>query len=107
MPKTKQRLHREWFRPVLRGNRKSCPSCGEKLRGEQIWCHGEYVNAKWRNVEDFCRRCWDGVRAKLLAHAGPCGCQFELVGYHTGLPWWLSLKPRTVPTTVTEIELKT
>ena len=33
MPKAKQRNHNEWFRPVARGGRKTCPECRKRGRG--------------------------------------------------------------------------
>jgi hypothetical protein len=91
--KVKERIHREWFRTVSLGNRKSCPSCGTKLaEGEQIWSWGEYVRAKWRTVRHLCSKCWSDVKADLIPHANECGCQFELVGYGgQKLPEWMTL----------------
>ena len=85
-------IHREWFRPVSLGNRKSCPECKAKLPpGESIWSWGEYQYAKWRTVQYLCRSCWPAVEKRLLKHRLDCGCDFELVGYHTTLPAWLAL----------------
>ncbi len=91
--KKKERVHNEHFRTVSLSNRKSCPNCAEKLpSGEYIWSWGEYVNAKWRTVRHFCRACYtQSVQGRLLAHKAECGCNFNLVGYHTGLPLWLKL----------------
>lgn len=94
---SKVREHNEYFRTVSLGNRKSCPSCGEKLpAGEQIWSWGEYAYAKWHTVQYFCVSCWgNGPRnpkARLIEHREPCGCSFNLVGYRgTRLPNWLAL----------------
>ena len=88
----KQREHREWFRPVSLGNRKSCPSCHARLGdSECVWSWGEYVCGKWRTVRHFCRECWPLARAELNGHAGGCGCRIALVGYHCTLPGWLTL----------------
>ena len=96
----KPRIHNEWFRPVQRGNRKSCPNCHAKLEpGEQVWYWGEYVNAKWRNVQDICKNCWPGIVPKLLEHERQCpdNCTITLVGYGGyGLPSWLKLPERTL-----------
>lgn len=90
--KTKERVHREWFRPVERGGRKSCPNCKAKLEpGESIWAWGEYIRAKWHTVQDVCKTCWPTVRVKLLAHKKDCGCVFILVPYHSALPDWMTL----------------
>ena len=89
----KYRTHREWFRPVERKKRKSCPSCKAKLEpGEWIWCWGEYVYGKWRNVKDVCKACWPSVREELNQHGRSCGCVIELTPYHATLPKWLTLK---------------
>jgi hypothetical protein len=97
---TKQRLHREQFRTVSCGGRKSCPSCKKKLgNGESIWSWGEYLYGKRRTVDYFCKECFPEIRQKLVHHAGGCGCQFELVGYQgTVLPSWLTLEERPVVT---------
>ena len=92
MPKSKDRVHREWFRSVM-PKRKSCPNCGEKLLpGEQIWSWGEYVRAKWRTVQHFCKLCFPAIQQALQQHAGGCGCKFELVMYRgESQPEWLVL----------------
>lgn len=107
----KDRIHREWFRPIREGGRKSCPCCHEKLEGESIWSHGNYVNAKWRTVGKFCRKCFGNIAEHLMEHKAECGCSFELVGYHCVLPRWLRLprvcrKPVVVvtPTIVAETQ---
>lgn len=88
----KQRIHREYFRVVLMNNRKSCPTCKNKLNGESIWSWGEYVCGKWRTVDYFCKSCFErNVKTRLVTHKDDCGCNFELVPYHTNLPTWLSL----------------
>ena len=92
----RQRVHREWFRRVDRGGRKSCSNCRAKLLpGESIWSWGEYVNAKWRNVQDLCMNCWPEVRQRLLAHKAECGCAFELIGYHSTKPSWMIMEETT------------
>jgi hypothetical protein len=104
--KVKQRVHREWFRPVSRGGRKSCPSCHERLLpGEYIWSLGNYVRAKWRSVKDVCKACWPKVREELLQHeaACPANCTIELRGRGANLPAWMHLRRQIVPTDVTEI----
>jgi hypothetical protein len=92
------RIHREWFRPVSLGNRKSCPKCHEKLApSELIWSWGEYHVCKWRTVAHFCVACWPELRERLLAHRNSCGCEFTLVPYHCILPSWLSLEVTCSP----------
>lgn len=89
------RIHREYFRTVLRGGRKSCPRCQEVLPpGEFIYCLGQYVNAKWHNVSDFCVRCWPRLRDRLREHERNCPdhCTVQLVGYHGQKPPpWLTM----------------
>ena len=99
MPATKRariqkvRNHNEYFRTVSLGNRKSCPTCGEKLQnGESIWSWGEYVRAKWRTVKHFCKACFEEeVRGLLIDHAGDCGCNITLVVREIETPEWLKL----------------
>jgi len=88
----KQRIHREWFRRVDRGGRKSCSGCGAKLEpGESIFSHGEYVCAKFRRIQDVCKSCWPSVAKKLKEHVAGCGCVFELMVCGSPQPAWLSL----------------
>lgn len=91
----KQRIHREWFRPVKAGGRKSCPNCKARLEeGESLWQWGEYHYTKWRNVLSvpFCKACYEETVAKnLISHKGDCGCDFELVGKGHRLPEWLTI----------------
>lgn len=95
---SKVRTHREWFRPVARGGRKSCTACGARLADdESIWSWGEYHNARWHSVADFCKECFENVRRRLVDHAGGCGCQFELVGKGCKLPPWLALGGAAAP----------
>jgi hypothetical protein len=96
MPKPKIVIHREWFRTIKVGGRKSCPNCKVKLEaGESIWQWGNYVNAKWHNVlpVGFCKACYnESVRQPLIKHAKACGCKIELVGYQgVRLPAWLTI----------------
>lgn len=90
----KQRIHREWFRTVLCGGRKSCPRCGNRLPpNESIWSWGQYVRGKWRTITHFCRSCWSGIADDLVAHQSSCpdNCEIQLIGYHTDLPDWMAL----------------
>jgi hypothetical protein len=94
MAKPKQDIHREWFRTVSCGNRKSCPNCKVKLEpDESIWSWGNYIRAKWHTIGNFCKNCYEERVAKpMIAHSGPCGCVFEYVGYQgTKLPTWMVL----------------
>ena len=84
--KQRERVHNEWFRRI---EKRSCP-CGAKK--VEVWSWGEYLLGKWRTVEHFCQRCFEPIRVKLVEHAKPCGCRFELIGYGgQKLPGWLSL----------------
>jgi hypothetical protein len=90
--KPKPRVHREWFKPVSRGGRKSCPTCRAKLEpGESIWSWGEYVYGKFRAIRDVCKNCWSGLVSDLKAHTDDCGCTVELVPYHAAKPAWMTL----------------
>lgn len=94
----KPRVHREWFRTVERGGRKSCPSCRAKLEpGEWIWSWGEYVRAKFRCIRDVCKNCWPEVQKRLKDHAGDCGCVFELEARGASRPAWMTMECNTVP----------
>lgn len=91
--KPKRRVHREWFRCVERGGRKSCPTCKAKIEpGEHIWSWGEYVRAKFRHIEDVCKNCWDALVVKLKDHAADCGCSFELEARGASRPTWLTME---------------
>jgi hypothetical protein len=83
----KTRIHNEWFQPIVKT---SCP-CGCKKTTVVAW--GEYVNGKWRTVDHFCPSCFqERVITRLIAHADPCGCTFQLCarsGYR--LPDWIKL----------------
>lgn len=84
-PKTKN----AWFRPVLMGGRKSCPTCKAKLDGESIWTLGEYIRVRWHTVEYFCRQCFPNVRVGIESAERRNGCTYEYVGQHCTLPDWL------------------
>lgn len=76
---TKQRVHNEWFRTVSLRNRKSCPTCKQKLEGDSIWSWGEYSNARWYTVKHFCKKCYNQeVKPLLIQHEKECGCSFNL-----------------------------
>jgi hypothetical protein len=96
-----QRIHREWFMPVqTAAGRTTCP-CGmtRKQREAQggdtsLYACGEYSRARWSTWDYCCRHCFQSriVRGRLLPHAAPCGCTFELQprsGYR--LPDWMVL----------------
>lgn len=82
----KQRIHNEWFQPLIRGH------CYCDNRQGQAWSWGEYVNGRWRTVTHFCQGCFaERVLTRLIAHAGPCGCAFKLNARsgHGPLPDWI------------------
>jgi hypothetical protein len=83
----KPAIHNEWFQPIVKT---TCP-CGAKKTSVFAW--GNYVNAKWRTVDHFCKACFgQRVVIRLLAHADPCGCMFNMnarSGYGP-LPTWIS-----------------
>lgn len=83
----KQRVHGEYFQPLVR---KVC-DCGQKTK---VWAWGEYVAGRWRTVMHFCEHCFPSrVLGRLSAHAGECGCTFELRARAGSgpLPAWLTL----------------
>lgn len=94
----KIRQHSEYFRTVSLSGRKSCPNCSVKLAmGEQVWSWGNYVRAKWYTVQYFCKECfsegYSNPKQRLIEHAKPCGCTFNLIGYRgEKLPAWLTLE---------------
>lgn len=83
----KVRIHNEWFQPI---QKTTCP-CGQKKTDMFAW--GEYVNGKWRTMDHFCQSCFvERVQKRLIAHAGPCGCVFNLIarnGY--SIPSWIQM----------------
>lgn len=46
---------------------------------------------KFRHIRDVCKVCWPEVREELKAHAGGCGCTFELVAHGTTRPDWMTM----------------
>lgn len=91
--KPKVRTHREWFRCVERGGRKSCPECRQKLApGEWVWSWGQYVRAKFRHIKDVCKNCWPDLVKELKDHAAGCGCAFELEARGAPRPPWMTME---------------
>ena len=87
MRKPKVREHNEWFRQL---SKRSCP-CGNRKITTYSW--GEYVSGKWRTVEHFCQMCFRSrVVPRLKAHAGDCGCSFNLVFKGGKKPSWLRME---------------
>lgn len=71
-----------YLRIVKLNNRKSCPTCKTKLDEDQsIYSSGEYIRAKWRNIENFCQHCFPQLNKKLrnefdnLGYKGYQGCK--------------------------------
>lgn len=55
-----------YIRPVKLNDRKSCPTCQIKLnKFESIYSSGEYIRAKWRNIEYFCVHCFSHLDKRL------------------------------------------
>jgi len=82
-----------YIRTVSLNNRKSCPTCSQKLDGRLIYSAGEYVNAKWNTIQHFCELCFstnlkkdcDVFKAKLVR-------DIAFVPYQgTKIPDWLRL----------------
>ena len=85
------RQYNAYFRTVSLHKRKSCPTCKEKLSGEEeVWSWGEYQDGRWYTVGYFCQCCYhDMVQSRLLN----CGYEVYLVGYRgQPLPRWLTLR---------------
>lgn len=93
MSQTKTRQHNEWFRQISLSNRKSCPTCRQKLTsGESLWSWGEYVHGKWRTVKHFCYKCFhDEVATLLVSHTTGCGCEVNLICREVSKPEWMRL----------------
>lgn len=103
--KPKQRVHREWFRTVSRGNRKSCPTCRAKLEaGEWIWSWGEYRYGKFRAIKDVCKACWPKLAVDLNDHTAECGCAVELEARGASRPAWMNLECTMQPKKVVLIK---
>lgn len=88
-----------WFRPVSCGNRKSCPTCKQKLpKGEHIWSWGEYHHARWHTIAHFCYHCFVNQARPLLVNmeqvAGPLSYNFR----GASRPKWLHLSCLTCQT---------
>ena len=81
--------HKEWFRPVLRRQSKSCPTCHCKLSAnESIWSWGEYACYQWYTLKYFCKRCYETeVIQPLFQHAKKSGCTLTCV-YIDRQPEW-------------------
>ncbi len=85
----KAKHYNAYFRTVSLHRRKSCPTCSEKLSGDEIWSWGEYQGGKWYTVGYFCQCCYRSiVQHRLLK----CGYEVLLIGYQgQPLPMWLTL----------------
>lgn len=60
-----------YLRTVSLNNRKTCPTCKIKLeKDESIYSSGEYIRAKWRNIEFFCFNCFKEFNEKLVTLFG-------------------------------------
>lgn len=55
-----------YIRTVKLNNRKTCPTCRNKLeKFELIYSSGEYINCKWNNIGYFCIKCFNELDSKL------------------------------------------
>lgn len=98
----KQDTHNEWFQPVAKqayGGGSRCP-CGlsrtdrTKLGLDpQMYSWGNYIATRWVNVGYCCQGCFLArVIPRLITHALPCGCTFQLQGRRGHpLPPWIKL----------------
>jgi hypothetical protein len=82
-----------YIRTVSLGNRKSCPTCLQKLNGDLIYSAGEYVNAKWNNIQHFCSLCFESnLKRDCEVYRTKTGKEIEFVSYQgTKIPEWLKL----------------
>ncbi len=83
MPKPGQ-PHNEWFREYTPRLRKdgtcTCPTCGNQ-EVNRLFCWGEYRNAKFRKVTEFCLMCMEEtVIQPLLNHTTDCHCEINFMG---------------------------
>ena len=82
-----------YIRTVSLNNRKSCPTCKDKLNGQNIFSVGEYQNAKWKTVEHFCRNCFSNFSIKVKAFTEKTNREVILKGYQSfSIPDWMSHK---------------
>lgn len=83
----KQRIHNEWFQKIVK---RTCP-CGQKKTDVFAW--GEYHRARWNTIKHFCQACFPEIQNQLIAHAGSCGCEFNLTARsgHGPLPEWIKM----------------
>ena len=80
--------HHEYFQRLAET---TCP-CGVKKT--EVFSWGEYANGRWRTISYCCEACFTvRVVGLIEAHAGDCGCVFELRPRSgTGpLPGWIKL----------------
>lgn len=82
-----------YIRTVSLGNRKSCPTCLRKLNGNLIYSAGEYINAKWNNIQYFCNFCFeDTLKRECYYFKRNSGKEINFIGYqNTKIPDWLCI----------------
>ena len=82
-----------YIRTVSLGNRKSCPTCLRKLNGQLIYSAGEYINAKWNNIQHFCSLCFqDNLKHYCEVYKTKTGKEINFVSYQsTKIPDWLKV----------------
>lgn len=83
----KAKIHNEWFMSL----RKTTCNCGTKRTKVFAW--GEYQRTRWITISHFCQSCFPDIQAQLIAHAGSCGCNFNLTARsgHGPLPEWIKI----------------
>lgn len=82
-----------YIRTVSLNNRKSCPTCSQKLEGRLIYSAGEYVNAKWNTIQHFCELCFSiSLKKDCEVYRTKTGKEIKFVSYQgTKIPEWLHL----------------
>ena len=82
-----------YIRTVSLNNRKSCPTCLQKLNGRLIYSAGEYVNAKWNTIQHFCELCFsENLKKDCDVFKVKLEREIAFVPYQgTKIPDWLHL----------------
>lgn len=82
-----------YIRTVSLGKRKSCPTCSLKLNDRSIYSAGEYINAKWNNIQHFCELCFStNLKKDCEIYETKTGKEIKFVSYQgTKIPEWLHL----------------
>jgi len=82
-----------YIRTVSLNNRKSCPTCLQKLNGNSIYSSGEYRNGKWNTIQHCCEFCFsNNLKKDCESYQKYSDREIVFVGYQgTKIPDWLRL----------------